>query len=324
MAFSRDTALDYLKRAHRAGRLAHAYLITGPAGSGKTALASDLCGLVNSTPPGRDPLAGADVRIAAPESKSRRILVEQIREIEHALQLKASGPGTKVAIIREADRMQPQAANAFLKTLEEPPANSMLLLLSAQPQMLLDTILSRCIMVPLRETADHTVTGDERAVLELLRDNARRPKSGFSDAFALARDFHEQLAAIKGRISKSVDEEMKAESARYKQTTDGRWLAGREDYFEALAASEYAGVRQRLMETLVGWWADVLRQRQGMARLDYPDFAEATEVLSRAITDKTAMEAIDRLEELRDQLGRNVQEALAIEAAFLQVFQRGN
>ena len=55
----------------------------------------------------------------------------------------------KVVIISDADRLQPQAANAFLKTLEEPPKDSLLLLLSALPEALPDTILSRCIAIPL-------------------------------------------------------------------------------------------------------------------------------------------------------------------------------
>ncbi len=88
--------------------------------------------------------------MAEPESKSRRIVIEQIRELEHTLQMRAADGQKKIVIISEADRLQPQAANAFLKTLEEPPANSLLLLLSALPEALPDTIISRCnITIPL-------------------------------------------------------------------------------------------------------------------------------------------------------------------------------
>src|SRR5207302_1363131 len=75
--------------------------------------------------------------------------IEKILELEHGLQMRASDGRRKVAIIAEADRLQPQAANAFLKTLEEPPRNSLLLLLSALPEALPDTIVSRCISIPL-------------------------------------------------------------------------------------------------------------------------------------------------------------------------------
>ena len=80
-----------------------------------------------------------------PGSKSRRIVIDQIRGLEHALQMRAPDGRKKVAIISDADRLQPQAANAFLKTLEEPPNDSLLLLLSALPEALPDTILSRCL-----------------------------------------------------------------------------------------------------------------------------------------------------------------------------------
>src|SRR3712207_1580407 len=112
MSFSPDAAFAHLARAHEQGRLAHAYLISGAPGSGKRELASQLARLVN----GSD---SQDVFIAEPASKSRRIVIDQIRSLEHALQMRATGGRRKVAIVGDADRLQPQAANAFLKTLEE-------------------------------------------------------------------------------------------------------------------------------------------------------------------------------------------------------------
>src|ERR1700757_4721327 len=150
MAFSPDAALNLLKRAHKQNRLAHAYLISGPVGSGKRTLAANLTSLVNGTPAEDVFSARArDIYLAEPESKSRRILADQVRELEHSLQMRSGSGGRKVAIIAEADRLQPQAANAFLKTLEEPPDHSLLLLLSAMPELLPDTIISRCVPIPL-------------------------------------------------------------------------------------------------------------------------------------------------------------------------------
>ena len=151
MAFSPKDAARYLRRAHEQNRLAHAYLISGPPGSGKRTVAAELAALVNGTDADKVFSRHArEIVIAEPESKSRRIVIEQVRELEHALRLQCiSTAAEKVAIISEADRLQPQAANAFLKTLEEPPNNSLLLLLSAMPEVLPDTILSRCISIPL-------------------------------------------------------------------------------------------------------------------------------------------------------------------------------
>src|SRR5881227_1769865 len=106
MPFSRSTALDYLRRAHQQDRLAHAYLISGPPGSGKQQLAADLASLANGTKVSDVFSAKArEIFVAQPESKSRRIVIEQIRSLEHALQMRAGNGRCKVAIIFDADRL---------------------------------------------------------------------------------------------------------------------------------------------------------------------------------------------------------------------------
>src|SRR5256714_2625614 len=141
MAFTRKAAIGLLRRAHDQNRLGHAYLISGPAGSGKREVAAELASTVNGTD-AKDVFSSKarEIFVAEPESKSRRILTEQIRELEHGLQMQAAEGRRKVAIVADADRLQPQAANAFLKTPEETPANSLLFLLSALPEALPATI----------------------------------------------------------------------------------------------------------------------------------------------------------------------------------------
>src|SRR5213593_1818295 len=169
MAFTRKAAIGLLRRAHNQKRLGHAYLISGPAGSGKREVAAELASTVNGTDAGDVFSSKArEIFVAEPESKSRRILIEQIRELEHGLQMRASDGRRKVAIIAEADRLQPQAANAFLKTLEEPPSNSLLLLLSALPETLPDTIVSRCIAIPLAAGEEETAVPQKTELVELL------------------------------------------------------------------------------------------------------------------------------------------------------------
>src|SRR4029450_12943138 len=121
MAFSRTAALGYLRRAHEQHRLAHAYLISGSPGSGKQLLAAELASLVKGTSVNDVFSAKArEIFVAQPESKSRRIVIEQIRDIEHALQMRAPGGRRKAVIIYDADRLQPQDGNAVLKTLDDP------------------------------------------------------------------------------------------------------------------------------------------------------------------------------------------------------------
>src|SRR5438132_188623 len=200
MAFTRKAAIGLLRRAHNQKRLGHAYLISGPAGSGKREVAAELASTVNGTDASDVFSSKArEIFVAEPESKSRKILIEQIRELEHGLQMRAAEGRRKVAIIAEADRLQPQAANAFLKTLEEPPANSLLLLLSAIPEVLPDTILSRCISISL-EPAEVDRPEEQKQLLELLRHTAQRKSWNVESAYALAQGVQRLLGGIREQI----------------------------------------------------------------------------------------------------------------------------
>src|SRR5436189_3903683 len=222
MAFSRTTALDYLRRAHEQNRLGHAYLISGPPGSGKQQLAADLASLVNGTPATEVFSAKArEIFVARPESKSRRIVIEQIRDLEHALQMRAANGRRKVAIIFDADRLQPQAANAFLKTLEEPPNNSLLLLLSGLPEALPETILSRCIAIALAPDTQVRSTKEEEKLAKLLQQAGRHAAWTIQFAYRLAQEFQQLLRAVREEVKFETDEALKREQARYKDATDG-------------------------------------------------------------------------------------------------------
>jgi DNA polymerase-3 subunit delta' len=320
MAFSRKTALEYLRRAHEQKRLAHAYLISGQPGSGKRLLAAELANLVNGTKPS-DVFAGTarETFVAEPESKSRRIVIDQVRALEHKLQMRATNGLRKVAILADADRLQPQAANAFLKTLEEPPKDSLLLLLSAMPEVLPETILSRCIVIPLAPVEEQKASAELTDLLRLLRDSARAALS-IRDAYALAQGFQRLLSRIRDEIKTKHAEALKREQARYQNSTDGTWLDDREEYYKALSESLYIQRRAALLETLLQWWSDILRANRGLAVRDLPTAKKETAEVAKRLTAAQILRRIRRLEDLRDHLGRNIQEALAIEVAFLEIF----
>ncbi len=320
MAFTAHDALVLLRKAHAQDRLAHAYLITGPVGAGKRQLAGELAALILSD--GSDPWKNQDVHSVGPESKSRRILTEQIRALERELQMHSSLGGRKVGIIFDADRLQPNAANAFLKTLEEPPAHSHLILLSALPDQLLDTILSRCLEIPLRPTELPVPTQLQQRLLETLKSFAVLDRADLVAAFILSRQFQECLASAKESIQQQVDADFKREEQHYKQTSDARaWLEDREDFYKALVEARYQAERAALVETLEQWWADVLRQQHHSANLDHPEFAADTQALASRISTAQILRRTAALEELRGNLARTgVQEQLAIECAFLKAF----
>jgi len=139
--------VDLLQRSLERGRLAHAYLFTGHHIEELEAIARTLAKTLNCLQPVRaggvatdacdhcrncQKVTGdnhADVHWVRAESKSRIITVEQMRELMQQINLKPTEAEYKVAVIVGADRLNVQAANAFLKTLEEPPAKSVLILL---------------------------------------------------------------------------------------------------------------------------------------------------------------------------------------------------
>lgn len=142
-------------------RLPHAFLIAGPVDTGKTQLAEEIAGRLLCTGSHHDePACGQCARChlltagTHPDlyqvglEDSRQIKVEQIRELIHWAQQTSQQGGRKVCILHPAEAMNIAAANAFLKSLEEPPADTVLLLVTDQPSRLLPTIRSRCQLIP--------------------------------------------------------------------------------------------------------------------------------------------------------------------------------
>jgi len=167
-------AFERLQAARRAERLGHAWLIAGPAGIGKLNLAlvaAHQLLLNTATPP--QPLGpgealaalsarheptdhDADLHWIHPEEDKNTISVEQIRDLIDAMSLTAHG-AAKVVIVEPADSMTPPAANALLKTLEEPSGAAYLFLLSSQPDRLPATIRSRCQRLDIARPAPTAV-----------------------------------------------------------------------------------------------------------------------------------------------------------------------
>jgi DNA polymerase III subunit delta' len=148
---------------HAAGRPHHAYLFAGPEGGGKSLAARAFvaallcpdggCGACRSC---RLALDDKHPNEFVVEPEGRDIHVDTVKaEVWHPAYRTAPEPGRKVFVIREADRLNPSAADALLKVLEEPPADAVFVLLSARPHELPETVLSRCHVVtftPLEES----------------------------------------------------------------------------------------------------------------------------------------------------------------------------
>jgi len=174
-------AVDLLRRALEGGRIAHAWAFVGPHGAGRRATALAFAKALVAPSGGAaasrvDRGLHPDVHLLGPTPPASNpkgtpaIRVENIRELERVASLKPAEAPWKVFIVDEADAMTGAAPQAFLKTLEEPPARTVIILVLSHVRALPATVLSRCQIVRFRPRAvDGTVAllpggaGEERA-----------------------------------------------------------------------------------------------------------------------------------------------------------------
>ena len=315
MPFSKESAFEQLSESRRAGRLAHAYLLTGPAGSGKSWLAAHLAALLLKCSP-ENALAHPDAHTVQPESKSRRIVIDQIRELEHSIQRRPLLASSKVAIIHDADRLQPQAANAFLKTLEEPPPGSLILLLSTRPKAILETARSRCIEIPLLEGTKRLPAAEEMAILEALKEClVDHAIPGVAEAFRFTRTLQSILLSLREKIASEYESLLRKETARYKQALDdSSWLDERTAQIKALVEAGALGERDRILQIVFDALGAALRVQHGLAPEN-----PVVDALARKMPTRDLLRRIDVLESLRYRLALGVQESLALESGFLEM-----
>lgn len=181
-------AIEHLQVSIEYGRVGHAYLFTGPRHVGKATMARTFAQALNceevpvERPCGRCRpcmlIAASrhpDVLEISGEVSARgkwTIKIDQIREVQRALSLTAAEARRKVALLKDFDTANTNAANAFLKTLEEPPPNVILMLTSADADSLPQTIVSRCRSIALRPVKASLIAGALRDRWNLEADDA--------------------------------------------------------------------------------------------------------------------------------------------------------
>lgn len=223
--FGHEQAEALVAAAIGAGRLHHAWLITGPEGIGKATLAYRLARLMlTDRGDPNDPANPVFRRVArathadlltverAWDEKRKRqrteIVVEGARDIADFLRLTPAEGGWRVVLVDGAEHLNRNAANALLKVLEEPPARAVLLLTCAAPGRLLPTLRSRCRRLPLRPLAEADMhQGLARLLPE--RDGAERASLA---AIAAGSPGRAVLLAAEGGIALAglVDEVLSA------------------------------------------------------------------------------------------------------------------
>jgi DNA polymerase-3 subunit delta' len=328
--------VQLLQRSLERGRLAHAYLFTGHQLDELEALAQTLAKTLNCQQPVRRENEAAvdscdqcvncrkiqngnhaDVHWIRPESKSRIISVEQMRGLMQDINLKPSEAEYKVATIVAADRLNVQAANAFLKTLEEPPSKSILVLLTTEPQRLLETILSRCLRLNFAGDGPRPLEPAQMEWLANFSEMAAAEQKSLLGRYRLMDVLLQKLNGMKSAIEESLT--ARSPLQRYEDADKNlrdKW----EDELNAAIEAEYRRQRTDLLLIVQRWLRDVWLQTliSGPELLNFPGLSHGGRV-ARRITSAQALENLQVIEGTQRLLHSNVQEALALEVGLLKL-----
>lgn len=318
-------ATTLLQSAIQHQRVGHAYLITGPAHIGKTALAKTFAQALNCTDP--DPAARPcgscrscqlisanrhpDVQLLEPQLSGRgrpSILIEHIRELQQQLNLTAAEARYKVAILTQFEAAYPGAANAFLKTLEEPPTNVILILTAADADTLLPTITSRCQTINLRPVAP-------RQIYQTLTEQWQVPDDRASLLAHLAD------GRLGWAISSAQDETILADRNRFLGLLDD--ILGQRRYQRFQTAEKLARTPEELPALLrawLGWWRDLALVAIGgseMSAITNIDRHGQLDRFARQWSAAAVVASLRQTDKALWQLERNANTRLVLENLFL-------
>ncbi len=245
------------------------------------------------------------------DGTSRRdIRIEQVREIETFLNLTAYEGACKVVVVDGAELMNAAAANALLKTLEEPPPNSRLLLLTANEDALLPTIRSRCSALYLKPVPKADL--EER----LTRDYAADPETAESVARLSRGCFGHAVNALRDT---GALEQREADLERLQQVCSGG-LDVRFDY-AAEVATQFGRDREASKELLylwLRWWRDLLLVKEGAEKyLHNADLSAPLRLQATQLSTADVVAFIKRINRALAALDANANPRLTLEALVL-------
>ena len=332
---AQSQGVQLLQRSLARRRLGHAYLFTGHQLEELEALAKTLAKTLDCQAPVLtdgvatdccdeclscrkiDNEGHADIHWARPESKSRIITVDQTRALMHEIQLKPGEAPFKVAIISGADRLNVQAANAFLKTLEEPPVRTILVLLSTEPSRILETILSRCLRLNFSTAGRRPLSALQSEWLNRFSSLAAAGQKSLLGRYLLLDSLLQLLSGLREQI----DESLTARSPLEQHPDADKELRERwEEELTAAIEAEYRRQRADILRLLQDWFRDVWLHTlaAGEELMSHPEIPGADEV-ARRLTPQQAGENLAVLEQTQRLLHTNVQEALTLEVGLLKL-----
>lgn len=352
-------AIEFLRGCVESGRVGHAYLFVGPAGAGKKTAAKAFACAVLCDDNGCGSCRACyrikhgyhpDVHTIAPEGAAS-YMVGQIRPIIHDVSLRPVEGNRKVYIFESADLMNDATANAFLKTLEEPPEDVLIILLAPTFDSVIPTITSRCLVVRFERIPPETAAGllaartganqtESAAALaatggvlpraaEFLESPTRRAARDrmlgilkdltVLDEYDVLTSAKELLTLVKAPLGE-MKERQAAETKEREEfagKTGGKAVEDR--HKRELTAREREGISE-ILNVTESWLRDCLVLSQGLGELvANRDAADAMEEVAAIITPGAAIRALSGVNEARRRISYNVSPQLAVEAMLFDI-----
>lgn len=320
-----EWAVQLLKEQAIRGVTRHAYLITGPQGVGRRTMAIRLAQTLNclhSLSPGEacfkchtcvriERMQHPDLAVVRSDQEGGTIKVAQIRELQHILSLSPYEAPYRVALLLSFENASHSAANALLKTLEEPPPKVVLIISAESGERLLPTIVSRCEVLRLRPLAFDVVSRGLQAQWNLPREQAilLAHISGGRPGYALR--LHRDPNRMELR-NKWLDEHSYMLSAsRLERFT----------YAESIAKDKET--LRNIFNVWLSLWRDILILISGSSPpIINLDRKEEIEKLASNLDLETSSHKVSTLERTLELLDRNVNARLATEALLLDLPKR--
>lgn len=316
-----EQIITHLEAAMKLDKISHAYILSGEKGSGKKLLADVFAEALQCEAQGIEPCENCrsckqaasgnhpDI-IHVIHEKPNSISVEDIREqVVNDVQIRPYSSRYKIYIIPEAEKMTVQAQNALLKTIEEPPAYAVILLLANNASALLPTILSRCVMLSIKPIADSQVR-------QYLMEHVHVPDYEADVCTAFAQ----------GNIGKAVQLATSESFGKIKGIalnllTNVERMSLQEIIAKVKSVSEFKMEIQDFFDFLAIWYRDILyfkatRDINGLI------FKDQVNVITSQIS-KSSYEGIENilvgLQKAKTRLNANVNFDLTMELLFLMI-----
>ena len=325
MLIGNEETVRRLGDAVRGGILPHAHLIVGPSGSGKHTLALGIAAALNCENADREDLPlpcgicntcrriregnFTDLRRLSHADGRATIGVDEVRAFREDMFLSATESAHKIYIIEEFDTATPQAQNALLKTIEEPPAYAVILLLANNADRLLPTILSRCVRLNLKAVRDQDIR-------EYLMDKMKIPDYQADVSLKFAQ----------GNVGKAVQlassetfAAMKDEALSLLHETDRMELYELMDAVKKI--SDYKNDIDSFLDIVTIWLRDVLmfKATQDANSLIFREDLSAITARARKSSYEGLEEMIQAVDRARARLKANVNFDLVLELLLLTI-----